>query len=95
MKAIYQERGYRSKDIPRLILQRNLFGLEIDDRAAQLTAFALLMKARADDRRIFADHVQPNVVAIQESKGLEGLLRPDPAAAAIAAPGVTGRLLGM
>lgn len=80
-KAIYQERGYRSKDIPRLILEKNLFGLEIDDRAAQLAAFALLMKARADDRRIFADHVQPNVIAIQESKGLENLLRPEPAAA--------------
>ena len=83
-KAIYQERGYRSKDIPRLILQKNLFGLEIDDRAAQLAAFALLMKARADDRRIFADRIQPNVLAIQESKGLEGLLTPDPAAAAVA-----------
>ena len=52
-KAIYQERGYRAKDIPALILQKNLFGLEIDDRAAQLAAFALMMKARADDRRIF------------------------------------------
>src|ERR1019366_8802499 len=81
-KAIYQERGYRSKDIPRLILEKNLFGLEIDDRAAQLAAFALLMKARSDDCRIFADHIQPNVVAIQESKGLESLLTPDPAAAA-------------
>ncbi len=80
-KAIYQERGYRSKDIPRLILQKNLFGLEIDDRAAQLAAFALLMKARADDRRTFADRIQPNVVAIQESKGLENLLTPDPGAA--------------
>jgi hypothetical protein len=40
------------------------------------------MKARADDRRIFADRVQPNVLAVQESKGLENLLRPDPAAAA-------------
>ncbi|MHB9007154.1 MAG: BREX-1 system adenine-specific DNA-methyltransferase PglX [Limisphaerales bacterium] len=83
-KAIYQERGYRSKDIPRLILEKNLFGLEIDDRAAQLAAFALLMKARADDRRIFADRIQPNVVSIQESKGLESLLTPDPGAAAVA-----------
>ena len=78
-KAIYQERGYRSRDIPRLILEKNLFGLEIDDRAAQLAAFALLMKARADDRTIFADFIQPNVLAIQESKGLEKLLRPDAA----------------
>lgn len=71
-KLIYQERGYRAKDIPTLILTKNLFGLEIDDRAAQLAAFALLMKARADDRRLFhADNkVQPNVVALQETKGL-------------------------
>jgi hypothetical protein len=70
LKAIYQERGYRSRDIPRLILEKNLYGLEIDDRAAQLAAFALMMKARADDRRIFDTEVQPNVLAIQESKGL-------------------------
>lgn len=69
-KAIYQERGYRARDIPTLILQKNLYGLEIDDRAAQLAAFALMMKARADDRRIFASGVQPQVLSIQESKGL-------------------------
>jgi len=56
-KAIYQERGYQARHIPSLILQKNLFGLEIDDRAAQLAAFALMMKARADDRRIFASGV--------------------------------------
>lgn len=70
-KAIYQERGYRAKDIPRLILQKNLFGLEIDDRAAQLAAFALMMKARADDRRIFASQIKPSVLAIQESNTLD------------------------
>lgn len=69
-KAIYQERGYRAKDIPALILQKNLFGLEIDDRAAQLAAFALMMKARADDRRIFDGEATPNVVSIQDSEGL-------------------------
>ena len=62
-KAIYQERGYRAKDIPALILHKNLFGLEIDDRAAQLAAFALMMKARADDRRIFDQGIQPQVRA--------------------------------
>ena len=71
LKAIYQERGYRAKDIPRLILEKNLYGLEIDDRAAQLAAFALLMKARADDRNIFERDVQPHVLSIQESKGLD------------------------
>ena len=70
-KAIYQERGYRAKDIPRLILEKNLYGLEIDDRAAQLAAFALMMKACKDDPRIFDSKVQPNVLAIQESKGLD------------------------
>ena len=69
-KAIYQERGYRAKDIPVLILQKNLFGLEIDDRAAQLAAFALIMKARADDRRIFASEAKPNILAFQDSKGM-------------------------
>jgi type II restriction/modification system DNA methylase subunit YeeA len=71
LKAIYQERGYPKKDIPRLILTKNLYGLEIDDRAAQLAAFALMMKARADDRRIFAQGIQPHVLSIQESKGLD------------------------
>jgi hypothetical protein len=70
-KAIYQERGYRARDIPSLILQKNLYGLEIDDRAAQLAAFALVMKARADDRRIFSSGIQPHVLAIQDSKGLD------------------------
>ena len=69
-KAIYHERGYRAKDIPALILQKNLFGLEIDDRAAQLAAFALMMKARADDRRIFESGVKPNVLALQDSQGM-------------------------
>jgi type II restriction/modification system DNA methylase subunit YeeA len=69
-KAIYQERGYRAKDIPALILQKNLFGLEIDDRAAQLASFALMMKARADDRRIFDGEAKPNIVAFQDSTGM-------------------------
>ena len=70
-KSIYHERGYRAKDIPTLILQKNLFGSEICDRSAQLAAFALMMKARADDRHIFDSKIQPNVLAIQESKGLD------------------------
>jgi hypothetical protein len=69
-KTIYQERGYRAKDIPALILQKNVFGVEIDERAAQLAAFALMMKARADDRRIFDSEAKPNVLAFQESKGM-------------------------
>ena len=71
LKAIYLERGYRPRDIPRLILEKNLYGLDIDDRAAQLAGFALLMKARADDRRLFDDPPRLNVLALQESKGLD------------------------
>jgi len=78
LKAIYLERGYRVRDIPRLILEKNLFGLDIDDRAAQMAGFALLMKARADDRRLFtatddAGNMQPpklNVLSLQASKSL-------------------------
>jgi hypothetical protein len=73
LKAIYLERGYRLRDIPRLILEKNLYGLDIDDRAAQLAGFALLMKARADDRRLLADPANPpklNVLSLQESKAL-------------------------
>jgi len=51
LKAIYLERGYRLRDIPRLILEKNLYGLNIDDRAAQMAGFALLMKARAGPLR--------------------------------------------
>lgn len=54
LKAIYLERGYRPREIPEKILRNNLFGLEIDPRAAQLASFALLMKAREDDPRLFS-----------------------------------------
>ncbi len=72
-KEIYAERGYRTRDIPRLILEKNLFGLDIDERAAQLACFALMMKARADDRGLFSaeSQIKLNVMAIQESKGLD------------------------
>lgn len=67
---IYEERGYRSRDIPQLILTHNLFGLDIDDRAAQLAGFALLMRARQDDRRLFSREIQLNIHALQESRHL-------------------------
>jgi type II restriction/modification system DNA methylase subunit YeeA len=70
-KAIYQERGYRAKDIPALILGKNLYGLEIDDRAAQLASLALMMKAREDDRRILDSQTKPHIVAFQNSVGLD------------------------
>jgi len=71
LKAIYLERGYQPRAIPRLILEKNLYGLDIDDRAAQMAGFALLMKARADDRRLFNEPIKLNVLALQESRGLD------------------------
>ncbi|MBL7204808.1 MAG: BREX-1 system adenine-specific DNA-methyltransferase PglX [Desulfobacteraceae bacterium] len=88
LKAIYQERGYRTKDIPHLILKKNLYGLEIDDRAAQLAGFALMMKARSDDRRIFDNGTKPHVLAIQESKGMDA----EKITTALNAPIVKGEL---
>lgn len=68
LRDIYLERGYRRQDIPRLILEKNLYGLDIDERAAQLAGFALLMKARADDRRLLDNALKLNVLALQQSK---------------------------
>jgi Eco57I restriction-modification methylase len=73
-KAFYEERGYAKRDIPKLILEKNLYGLEIDDRAAQIAGFALMMKARADDRSIFSNAPHLNVFAIQSSEGLDAAL---------------------
>lgn len=71
LKEIYTERGFRSRDIPQLILENNLFGLDIDDRAGQLAGFALMMLAREDDRRIFSRELKLNVLALQESRHLD------------------------
>ncbi|WP_313473822.1 BREX-1 system adenine-specific DNA-methyltransferase PglX [Psychrobacter sp.] len=71
LKAIYEERGYRSRDIPKLILEKNIYGLDIDDRAAQLSGFSLMMMARQDDRRIFSRDVHLNVLSLQETGHLD------------------------
>ena len=70
-KAIYLERGHRQQDVPKLILEKNLFGLDIDARAAQLAGFAVMMKGRADDRRLFERGVNLNVMAFVDSVGLD------------------------
>lgn len=76
-KAIYSERGYRQRDVAKLILEKNLFGLDIDGRAAQMTGFALMMKGRADDRRLFERGVKLNVMALADSTDfdVEGLAK--------------------
>lgn len=76
-KTIYSERGYRQRDVAQLILEKNLFGLDIDGRAAQMTGFALMMKGRADDRRLFERGVKLNVIALVDSTDFdaEGLAK--------------------
>ncbi|MDA3915604.1 MAG: BREX-1 system adenine-specific DNA-methyltransferase PglX [Deltaproteobacteria bacterium] len=72
LKKIYLERGYRTRDISRLILEKNLYGLDIDDRAAQLACFAVLMRARKDDRQLFTrDGLKLNIMSIMETKGFD------------------------
>lgn len=61
---IYEEEGYAPSDIPGLILKYNLYGMEIDERAASLAAFALTMKARSCSRRFFKKQVEPNIQRI-------------------------------
>ena len=63
--AIYEEEGVDPSEIPAKILTHNLFGIEIDERAGELAAFALTMKARAKHRRFFKNPVQPNICVLQ------------------------------
>ena len=70
---IYKKYGISERDAAQSILQNNLYGLDIDDRAAQLAYFAVMMKARQYDRRIFSRGIQPHVYAIVESNGLDNV----------------------
>ncbi|MFN8933285.1 MAG: BREX-1 system adenine-specific DNA-methyltransferase PglX, partial [Pseudanabaena sp.] len=68
---IYREQGYRDREIPALILEHNLFGLDIDDRAVQLASFAILMKARARDKRFLrrvADLPRLNILWVRNTR---------------------------
>lgn len=65
LTKIYEECFYEKKDIPKLILEKNLHGIEIDARAGALAAFALTMKAREYDRRFFRRPVAPNICILQ------------------------------
>ena len=69
---IYEEEGYAPSDIPGLILKHNLYGMEIDERAASLAAFALTMKARSRSRRFFKKQVEPNIQRIAPIAFKEG-----------------------
>lgn len=64
---IYQMEGWSQREAAASIVEHNLYGLDIDDRAAQLAYFAVMMKARQYDRRIFSRGIRPNLYSIQES----------------------------
>ena len=68
---IYESCGYSAREAVSLIVEKNLYGLDIDERAAQLAYFAVMMKARKHDRRFFTRGIQPRVYAIRESNDLD------------------------
>lgn len=64
--AIYEEEGYAPAEIPSLIIEHNIYGIDIDERAAELAAFTLAMVAREKDRRFFERGVTPHVTAMRD-----------------------------
>ena len=68
---IYEDYGYPTRDAVASIVEHNLWGLDIDDRAAQLANFAVMMVARRYDKGWFRRGIQPHVMAIQESNGID------------------------
>lgn len=75
LMEIYKENGYTERDAAAMIVQNNLFGLDIDDRASQLAYFAVMMKARSYDRRFLSRGIKPNVLAIKESNRMSAAIR--------------------
>ena len=70
LMEIYRENGWSDRDAAKSIIENNLFGLDIDDRAAQLAYFAVMMKARKYNRRIISADTSPHIMAMQDSVGI-------------------------
>ena len=73
LMQIYTSAGWDQREAAQSILKNNLFGLDIDDRAAQLAYFAVMMKARQYDRRLLTRGIQPNIYSICESNGIPAM----------------------
>ena len=71
LMKIYESYGYTTREAVASIVENNLYGLDIDDRAAQLAYFAVMMKARQYDRRFFSRGIQPHVYAIVQSNHVD------------------------
>ena len=67
---IYEANGYSSRDAASLIVNNNLWGLDIDERASQMAYFAVMMKGRQYDRRFFTKNPTPHILSIKESNSL-------------------------
>lgn len=70
LMQIYESQGYTQRDAAQAIINNNLYGLDIDDRAYQLAYFAIMMKARKYDRRFLTRGISPKVYSIKESNGI-------------------------
>lgn len=71
LREMYLERGYSLRDIPELILRNNLYGIDIDKRAAQLATFALTMKAVQDNPRLLNAEIPVHIINIVESNNMD------------------------
>lgn len=71
LMQIYESEGYSQRDAVASIVRNNIYGLDIDDRAAQLAYFAVMMKARQYDRRFLDREIEPNIYAICESNNID------------------------
>lgn len=70
LEQIYTSVGYSEREAAKAILENNIYGLDIDDRAYQLAYFAVMMKARQYNRRILTSGIKVHVYSIQESNGI-------------------------
>lgn len=66
----YEKLGYKKEEIPSIILNNNIYGLEIDERAAQLSILALLLKAREYDKKLFSKNINLNIFDIKETNNI-------------------------
>lgn len=70
LMEIYRECGYSDRDAAKNIIEHNLYGLDIDKRAHQLAYFAVMMKARKYDRRLFSRGLMPNIFPVKHSRNI-------------------------
>ena len=71
LMQIYESCGYSQREAAKSIVENNIYGLDIDDRAFQLAYFAIMMKARSYNRRFLTLGIEPDLCAIQESNGIQ------------------------